>query len=220
MSNEKTACPDCGGPTIGGYRCHLCTSEDKMYQARQEDGDVTGMPGPLPEPGWDEVPEKALSELMISRIRTGMSRRLLASARADGEEGSEVSSCGVHTEGISLPYSRGARWTQQIAVRAATKADAVALRDAVLSSLLSASAQEAAKPDTAGVRAAPKNPPAPGTTWRHTNGNRYEVLHIANEQTQDAQRYPVTVVYRGLVNGLVWTRAADDWHRSMTQVSE
>jgi hypothetical protein len=31
-------------------------------------------------------------------------------------------------------------------------------------------------------------------------------------------KYPVTVVYQGVVNGAVWTRPLSDWHRSMTSV--
>lgn len=52
-----------------------------------------------------------------------------------------------------------------------------------------------------------------GSYWRHTNGNRYQVLHLAN--LLDDDKYPLTVVYQG-GNGKVWTRRASDWHRSMT----
>lgn len=58
--------------------------------------------------------------------------------------------------------------------------------------------------------------PEPGTCWRHYNGHTYVVMHIAN--TLDDERYPLTVVYQG-ANGLVWTRRADDWHRSMTEIT-
>lgn len=58
-------------------------------------------------------------------------------------------------------------------------------------------------------------PPTPGSRWTHRNGAPYTVLMIANADTQDEARYPVTVVYQG-DNGKVWSRPASDWHRSMT----
>jgi len=58
--------------------------------------------------------------------------------------------------------------------------------------------------------------PEKGTAWTHTSGRVYTVLHIANEP--DEERYPLAVVYQG-TNGKVWTRRADDWHRSMTKVT-
>lgn len=57
--------------------------------------------------------------------------------------------------------------------------------------------------------------PTPGTDWRHRNGNRYTVVVLANTHTEDPDRYPVTVVYRG-ENGRMWARPLSDWHRSMT----
>ena len=57
----------------------------------------------------------------------------------------------------------------------------------------------------------------PGTNWVHRNGTVYEVVLLANLPNED--RYPLTVVYRG-PNGALWARRADDWHRSMTSVSE
>lgn len=57
---------------------------------------------------------------------------------------------------------------------------------------------------------------AEGSVWRHTNGCIYTVLMITNEPNDD--RYPRTIVYQG-ENGRVWSRRADDWHRSMTSVA-
>ena len=54
-----------------------------------------------------------------------------------------------------------------------------------------------------------------GSVWRHTNGNRYTVVCIANENTERPESYPVTVVYRG-DNGRIWCRPISEWHRSMT----
>ena len=55
--------------------------------------------------------------------------------------------------------------------------------------------------------------PSPGSQWQHHNGNRYEVLCIANEFSERPE-YPPTVVYRG-DNGRIWSRPAADWARSM-----
>ena len=51
--------------------------------------------------------------------------------------------------------------------------------------------------------------PAPGSRWTHRNGAPYTVLMIANADTQDGARYPVTVVYQG-DNANVWSRPASD----------
>lgn len=56
----------------------------------------------------------------------------------------------------------------------------------------------------------------PRQRWRHTNGNEYTVLYIANEHSTN-ERYPKTVVYQGEW-GKVWARLLSDWHRSMTLV--
>ena len=54
-----------------------------------------------------------------------------------------------------------------------------------------------------------------GSRWTHRNGNEYQIICIANEPNEE--RYPLTVVYQGL-NGKIWARRADDWHRSMTRL--
>jgi predicted alpha/beta hydrolase len=61
--------------------------------------------------------------------------------------------------------------------------------------------------------------PRPTSEWQHSNGVLYVVLCIANEFTEQPDRYPQTVVYMGL-NGRVWSRPATDWHRSMTLVRD
>ncbi len=61
------------------------------------------------------------------------------------------------------------------------------------------------------------NTPAPGSVWRHTNGNRYTVMCIANEFTERPEQYPQTVVYQG-ENGRIWSRPVSEWARSMTPV--
>ncbi len=66
-----------------------------------------------------------------------------------------------------------------------------------------------------GVR---KVKPRPGSTWEHSNGNRYEVVLLANEHSVN-EKYVTTVVYRG-VNNRIWSRPLSDWHRSMRFLSD
>lgn len=56
--------------------------------------------------------------------------------------------------------------------------------------------------------------PEIGSTWRHKNGNEYEVLMVAN-MSSERDEYPITVVYRGQ-NDKVWCRTLSRWHGSMT----
>lgn len=60
-----------------------------------------------------------------------------------------------------------------------------------------------------------KPPPADGSLWIHYNGNVYRVICLTNKP--NTERYPLMVVYQGK-NGELWSRRADDWHRSMTEV--
>ena len=57
-----------------------------------------------------------------------------------------------------------------------------------------------------------------GTLWKHTNGQIYKVVEIANAETQQPDKYPVTVVYANTNNGTVWSRPLSDWHRSFTLI--
>ena len=57
--------------------------------------------------------------------------------------------------------------------------------------------------------------PQPFSRWQHTSGTIYEVLFLTNRH--DNPRYPRTVIYRG-PNGNIWSRRADDWHRSMSPI--
>lgn len=57
--------------------------------------------------------------------------------------------------------------------------------------------------------------PAIGSVWQHKSGRLYTVLCIANHASDEAERYPATVVYQD-VEGNIWSRRADDWDRSMT----
>lgn len=54
--------------------------------------------------------------------------------------------------------------------------------------------------------------------WQHTNGNEYLVLLVTN-LTSTREEYPITVVYQGLVNGLVWSRPLSEWYRSMKELT-
>lgn len=57
--------------------------------------------------------------------------------------------------------------------------------------------------------------PKEGSVWRHRNGAKYAVLMIANSESQNPE-YPLTVVYRNVTNGKVWSRPASEWLRSMS----
>lgn len=58
--------------------------------------------------------------------------------------------------------------------------------------------------------------PVPGSVWRHSSGRVYRVMLIANRPNDE--RYPLTVVYED-ASAEVWTRRADDWHRSMAAIT-
>lgn len=59
----------------------------------------------------------------------------------------------------------------------------------------------------------------PLSRWRHSNGNIYAVILIANEHSENQDRYPTTVVYRDY-DGKTWSRPLSDWHRSMTKMED
>ncbi len=54
--------------------------------------------------------------------------------------------------------------------------------------------------------------PSTGQLWLHRNGNEYVVLMVTN--LPDEEHYPKTVVYQNTQNKTLWSRRADDWHRS------
>lgn len=62
----------------------------------------------------------------------------------------------------------------------------------------------------------PKNPPAVDSLWKHSNGNVYKVLFIANAVTKDPIQHPTTVIFYNVNTGTMFTRAAYDWDRSLT----
>ena len=57
--------------------------------------------------------------------------------------------------------------------------------------------------------------PAIGSVWRHTNGNLYRVIALANYLSTKPE-YPPTVVYQNIDNHTVWSRPDADWLRSFT----
>lgn len=69
------------------------------------------------------------------------------------------------------------------------------------------------------VEAVPVEKVTPLSRWRHSNGNTYAVILIANENSESQDRYPTTVVYRGY-DGKTWSRPLSDWHRSMTKMED
>ena len=46
------------------------------------------------------------------------------------------------------------------------------------------------------------------------------MLLITNEHTSRPAQYPVTVVYKNVRIGSIWSRPLHDWHRSMTRKGE
>lgn len=56
----------------------------------------------------------------------------------------------------------------------------------------------------------------PFSRWTHSNGNVYTVTDIANKDSNNQEKYPITVVYKG-EDGKVWSLPLIDWHRRMTK---
>mgnify|MGYP000037034177 CR=1 FL=1 len=56
--------------------------------------------------------------------------------------------------------------------------------------------------------------PTPLSRWAHRNGIVYKVVALTN--LPNDERYPLTVVYQNEQTGSLWSRRADDWHRSFT----
>lgn len=56
------------------------------------------------------------------------------------------------------------------------------------------------------------------SVWKHNNGNIYTVIEIANLDSEDLTKYPITVVYRGK-NGKIWSRPLIRWHGSFTKIT-
>lgn len=58
-----------------------------------------------------------------------------------------------------------------------------------------------------------------GKQFKHTNGNVYTVIAIANEySTRERQeKYPITVFYM-CQNGKLWARSLKDWNKSFTEI--
>lgn len=59
----------------------------------------------------------------------------------------------------------------------------------------------------------------PLSRWRHSSGNIYAVILIANEHSENQDRYPTTVVYRDY-DGRTWSKPLSDWRRSMTKMED
>lgn len=60
--------------------------------------------------------------------------------------------------------------------------------------------------------------PKTWSVWEHTNGNKYRVMLVTNNNDYKSDKYPATVVYENIVNGTHWPRPLSDWYRSMTLV--
>ncbi len=58
----------------------------------------------------------------------------------------------------------------------------------------------------------------PGSKWGHHGGAVYEVLMMANSRSTKAE-YPVTVVYKNVHNGSIWSRPLSEWSRSFKELT-
>jgi len=56
--------------------------------------------------------------------------------------------------------------------------------------------------------------------WRHDNGDLYIVSAIANIETSNHEKTPITVFYHGKFNNVLWCKAVKDWHQTRTLIKE
>ena len=42
--------------------------------------------------------------------------------------------------------------------------------------------------------------------WKHKAGESYQVILVANTKSERLEKYPVTVVYRRLIDNTIWSR--------------
>jgi len=59
--------------------------------------------------------------------------------------------------------------------------------------------------------------PGDKTFWTHHSGRVYRVIAVANVHSDDQERYPITVVYRGVTKKRVWSKSLVRFHATMTQ---
>ena len=60
--------------------------------------------------------------------------------------------------------------------------------------------------------------PEIGSVWQHHNGNIYTVFCLSNRGIPAREKYPLTVTYRNIHTGELYSRRASDWLRSMTEL--
>lgn len=53
--------------------------------------------------------------------------------------------------------------------------------------------------------------PEKGDWWKHHSGRVYEVITVANENSTDLHRFPVTVVYFNIHAETVWARPLNEF---------
>lgn len=56
--------------------------------------------------------------------------------------------------------------------------------------------------------------------YQHHSGRRYQVMGFANENTQDEERFPVTVIYFNLDNGTVWSRPFNEFIEKFEPIAD
>ena len=59
--------------------------------------------------------------------------------------------------------------------------------------------------------------PKPKETWQHRNNGLYIIEGVTNTSSTNPS-YTPQVVYRGVANGLLWSKPLDKWHQAMRLV--
>lgn len=62
--------------------------------------------------------------------------------------------------------------------------------------------------------------PEENSQWRHKGGGHYQVIIVTNKNSDRLEEYPITVVYRRLIDNTVWSRPLSRWHGSMTFIPQ
>lgn len=55
----------------------------------------------------------------------------------------------------------------------------------------------------------------PGTVFRHHSGRVYTLIAVANVESTDQEKFPLTAVYQGS-NGKTWSRPMKDFVKKFT----
>ena len=59
--------------------------------------------------------------------------------------------------------------------------------------------------------------PGDKTLWTHHSGRVYRVITVSNVHSDDQERYPITVIYRGVLDKKVWSKSLARFRETMQQ---